>query len=99
MSPNRSIHFHNSFRSSSLFLFEDKQTFDVGKYDRTYFGNYIKAQNYADAALGRFIERLKEMGLYENSLIVIYGDHTGLPKTQAKELLEFWEWTTTRLTG
>lgn len=69
--------------------FEDKQTFDVGKYDRTYFGNYIKAQNYADAALGRFIERLKEMGLYENSLIVIYGDHTGLPKTQAKELLEF----------
>lgn len=69
--------------------FEDKQTFDVGKYDRTYFGNYIKAQNYADAAIGRFIQKLKDMGLYENSLIVIYGDHTGLPKTQAKELLEF----------
>lgn len=68
--------------------FEDKQTFDVGKYDRTYLGNYIKAQNYADAAIGRFMEKLKAMGLYENSLIVIYGDHTGLPKTQAGELLD-----------
>jgi phosphoglycerol transferase MdoB-like AlkP superfamily enzyme len=69
--------------------FEDKQTFDVGKYDRTYLGNYIKAQNYADAAVGRFMERLKDMGLYENSLIVIYGDHAGLPKAQSKELLEY----------
>jgi len=69
--------------------FEDKQTFDVGKYDKTYFANYIKAQNYADAALGRFIERLKNMGLYDNSLIIVYGDHTGLPKAQSKELLEF----------
>ncbi|NLP14183.1 MAG: LTA synthase family protein [Clostridium sp.] len=69
--------------------FDDKQTFDVGKYDRTYLGNYIKAQNYADAAVGRFMERLKDMGVYENSLIVIYGDHAGLPKAQSKELLEF----------
>lgn len=69
--------------------FEDKQTFDVGKYDKTYLGNYIKAQNYADAAVGRFMERLKDMGLYENSLIVIYGDHAGLPKAQSKELLEY----------
>lgn len=71
--------------------FEDKQTFDVGEYDRTYLGNYIKAQNYADAAIGRFMEKLKNMGLYENSLIVIYGDHTGLPKTQAEDLLRFLE--------
>jgi len=67
--------------------FDDKQNFDVGQYDKTYLGNYLKAENYADAAIGRFIERLKEEGLYENSLIVIYGDHHGLPKDQAGDLL------------
>ncbi|WP_010251677.1 LTA synthase family protein [Acetivibrio cellulolyticus] len=65
--------------------FDDKKTFDVGAYDKTYLGNYLKAQNYADAALGRFIEKLKEQGLYDNSLLVIYGDHYGLPKAQAGE--------------
>ncbi|OPZ94575.1 MAG: Lipoteichoic acid synthase 2 [Firmicutes bacterium ADurb.Bin419] len=62
--------------------FDDKQIFDVGEYDKTYLGNYLKAQNYADAAIGRFIEELKEQGLYDNSLLVIYGDHHGLPKAQ-----------------
>lgn len=66
--------------------FEDKQNFDVGEYDKTYLGNYLKAQNYADAAIGRFIEKLKAEGLYDNSLLVIYGDHHGLPKDQAGDL-------------
>jgi len=44
----------------------------------TMVGNYLQAEHYADAALGYFIELLKEYGLYENSLIVIYGDHAGL---------------------
>ncbi|NLD48304.1 MAG: LTA synthase family protein, partial [Clostridiaceae bacterium] len=70
--------------------FDDKKTFDVGEYDKTYMGNYLKAQNYADSAIEGFIGSLKEKGLYENSLIVIYGDHTGLPKTQAgDDLLKF----------
>jgi lipoteichoic acid synthase len=68
--------------------FDDKQDFDVGEYDKTYLGNYLKAQNYADAAIGRFIEKLKEEGLYDNSLLVIYGDHHGLPKEQAGDLLK-----------
>lgn len=66
--------------------FDDKQDFDVGEFDKTYLGNYLKAQNYADAALGRFIEKLKEEGIYDNSLLVIYGDHHGLPKDQAGDL-------------
>lgn len=65
--------------------FDDKQTFDVGEFEKTYLGNYLKAQNYADAAIGRFIEKLKEEGLYDESLLVIYGDHHGLPKAQGGE--------------
>ncbi len=68
--------------------FDDKQDFDVGEYDKTYLGNYLKAQNYADAAIGRFIEKLKKEGLYDNSLLVIYGDHHGLPKDQAGDLFK-----------
>lgn len=39
---------------------------------------YFEAVHYADAALGQFIENLKTNGLYDQSMIVIYGDHFGL---------------------
>jgi lipoteichoic acid synthase len=49
------------------------------RYDGTFVGNYLNAQSYADYALGLFIEDLKASGLWNNSLIVVYGDHLGLP--------------------
>ena len=55
-----------------------KVTIDVGKYKNTYFGNYLEAVNYADYAFGKFVEKLKTEGLYDDSVILIYGDHNGL---------------------
>ncbi|MUT66597.1 LTA synthase family protein [Paenibacillus sp. NEAU-GSW1] len=49
------------------------------RYEGTFVGDYIRAQNYADFALGQFIDDLKARGLWENSLVMIYGDHLGLP--------------------
>lgn len=49
------------------------------RFDNTLVGDYIVAQHYADEQLGKFIEDLKAKGLWEDSLIVIYGDHLGLP--------------------
>jgi len=49
------------------------------RYEDTLVGHYIEAQNYADWALGQFIEKLKASGVWDKSLIVIYGDHQGLP--------------------
>ncbi|WP_456288645.1 LTA synthase family protein [Paenibacillus sp. AK002] len=49
------------------------------RYEGTFVGDYIRAQNYADDALGKFIEQLKKDGVWDNSLIVLYGDHLGLP--------------------
>lgn len=42
------------------------------------FGNYMQAVNYTDRAIGTFLEELKKAGLYENSVIVFYGDHFAL---------------------
>jgi len=42
-------------------------------------GRYIAAQNYADYALGVFIDDLKSSGLWDDSIVILYGDHQGLP--------------------
>jgi lipoteichoic acid synthase len=46
-------------------------------YD-TYVGNYLQSVHYTDQQIGLFIKHLKQRGLYENSVILIYGDHSGL---------------------
>ncbi|MGJ8455647.1 LTA synthase family protein [Pseudothermotoga sp. U03pept] len=48
------------------------------EHENTIVGNYLQAIHYADYALGRFIEKLKENGLYDRSIIALYGDHAGL---------------------
>ncbi|WP_040948732.1 LTA synthase family protein [Gorillibacterium massiliense] len=45
----------------------------------TFVGDYLTAQNYADYSLGLFFDELKAAGIWDNSVIVIYGDHLGLP--------------------
>ncbi|MEK3705189.1 LTA synthase family protein [Paenibacillus sp. FSL R7-0198] len=49
------------------------------RYKDTLPGDYLVSQNYADQAVGQLIAGLKERGLWENSLLVLYGDHLGLP--------------------
>lgn len=44
----------------------------------TVFGNYMQGVNYSDKALGHFLDLLKQNGLYDNSVIVLYGDHYAL---------------------
>ena len=58
---------------------EKKVSIDVGDtWKNTYFGNYLEAVNYADYAFGIFIDQLKETGLYDDTVILVYGDHAGL---------------------
>ncbi|HET7577638.1 MAG TPA: LTA synthase family protein [Bacillales bacterium] len=39
---------------------------------------YFQTVRYLDEALKRFIHRLKEAGIYQHSVIVLYGDHYGI---------------------
>lgn len=67
-------------------FFEDYHGFNVGKYEDTFIGNYIKSVSYVDEAIGEFFNDLKQRGLYDNSVIVIYGDHSAIPKDQSDVL-------------
>lgn len=49
-----------------------------GPFADTILEDYLQAIHYFDQSLGIFIEELKEAELYENSILVIYGDHQGL---------------------
>ena len=46
----------------------------------TAFGNYLQTIRYTDEAFGELIEYLKENDMYDNTMIVIYGDHQGMNK-------------------
>lgn len=47
------------------------------------FGNYLININYLDSAIDIFINELKKQGLYDNSIIVFYGDHHGMNRSDS----------------
>ncbi|MBR5445711.1 MAG: LTA synthase family protein [Clostridia bacterium] len=49
--------------------------------EATLFGLYIQSMNYVDRVLGEWLDMLKEEGLYDNSIFVLYGDHYALTNT------------------
>ncbi|WP_175073253.1 LTA synthase family protein [Terribacillus sp. AE2B 122] len=48
--------------------------------------NYFQTARYADEALEQFFAYLKESGLYEDSIIVMYGDHYGISENHNKAM-------------
>lgn len=74
-----------------------KVSIDVGKYKDTYFGNYLEAMNYADYAFGVLIQELKEAELYDDTAILVFGDHNGLNRYN-EELIDFLTYTNPNMT-
>lgn len=50
---------------------------------------YFPTVRYTDEALKLFIKQLKEEGLYDNSVIVIYGDHYGISENHNAAMAQF----------
>lgn len=48
------------------------------EYEDTHVGHYLQAMRYADEQVGKLITELKAQGVYDESLIVIFGDHSGI---------------------
>ena len=58
---------------------EQYRTMTLSEADKnTKFGNYLQSVHYTDEAIGQLIADLKGAGLYENTVIALYGDHHGL---------------------
>ena len=50
--------------------------------------NYFQTARYADEALEELFAYFKESGLYDNSVIVMYGDHYGISDNHMKAMSE-----------
>ena len=48
--------------------------------------SYLAAIHYFDREFGKFIDGLKRSGLYDESVIILYGDHAAIPKWDAASL-------------
>lgn len=48
------------------------------EYEGTHLGHYLQSMRYADEQIGKLVDELKAQGLYDESLIVIFGDHSGI---------------------
>ena len=77
---------------SSHYPFDDVKhygDFNTGNLENTFLGNYLKAAHYADEQLGMFLNSLDREGILKNSVVVIYGDHNAITRSNEGPLLNF----------
>ena len=65
---------------------EQYQYISPGETNNEIVNHYITTVRYLDEALKSFITNLKESGLYDNTIIVMYGDHYGLSESYYEDL-------------
>lgn len=53
----------------------------LGELQGTELGRYLSSVHYADRQIGAFLDGLRSRGLLDRSLVVLYGDHSGLAWT------------------
>ena len=67
---------------------EDKYIPEYDSNSRT-LNRYFQTVRYMDEALKSFFDDLKEKGLYDNSIIVMYGDHYGISENHNKAMSKY----------
>ncbi|MEG0294711.1 LTA synthase family protein [Enterococcus sp.] len=67
---------------------DDEAGFPMANTSDSTINGYFATANYLDKAVEEFFNYLKAVGLYENSVFVLYGDHYGVSNGRNKTLAE-----------
>lgn len=67
-------------------LIGDEIGFPLAKTKDETINGYFATANYLDSSIKAFFDYLKASGLYENSIIVLYGDHYGISNSRNPDL-------------
>ncbi len=65
---------------------QDLVTIDKANTGDASVDNYFQTARYADEAIEQMFNQLKELGLYDNSMIILYGDHYGISENHNKAM-------------
>nr|WP_213087394.1 LTA synthase family protein [Streptococcus pacificus] len=66
----------------------DEVGFPLAQTDDETINGYFATANYLDSAVKSFFDYLKASGLYDNSIILLYGDHYGISNSRNPSLAE-----------
>jgi lipoteichoic acid synthase len=69
-------------------LDEGEETIEPAETRSGTVNRYFQTARYLDEALEQFFEDLKEAGLYEDSIIMLYGDHYGISDNHNRAMEE-----------
>ncbi|QIL46992.1 LTA synthase family protein [Vagococcus coleopterorum] len=64
----------------------DEAGFPIAQTNDTTINGYFATANYLDKAVEEFFNYLKDSGLYDKSMIILYGDHYGVSNSRNTEL-------------
>lgn len=67
-------------------LIGDEKGFPLANTDDETINGYFATANYLDSSIKSFFDYLKATGLYENSIIILYGDHYGISNSRNPDL-------------
>lgn len=70
-------------------LEEDEMTLQPFQSNSDTLNNYFPTVRYTDEAIEMFFDELKSSGLYENSIIILMGDHDGISANHNKAMASF----------
>lgn len=57
---------------------EGDTDFEPGDFGDSVVDNYFQSAHYLDEAIEQFFNDLKTSGLYDNTVVIMYGDHYGI---------------------
>ena len=61
----------------------EKISIDVSGYESWELPSFLRACNFEDYAFGEFVQKLKDEGMWDDTVLIVYGDHgPGLKDTE-----------------